>query len=64
MKKPQIIANKIIYADHAVVGDPSIVDAEYLELMAQELTETGSQKDHERELEMMNNDGTWGVEAL
>lgn len=64
MSKPKIVDNKIIYADHAVVGDPTIVDAEYLAEMAEELSEEGGREDHIIELEEMNNDGTWTVEAI
>lgn len=57
----RIQANEIIYADHKVVCDPAVYNAEYMEEMSLALSLEGTAKDHEKELEHMNNDGSWTV---
>jgi hypothetical protein len=59
----QIIANRIIYADHEVVLDKELHKdmPEYIVEMADDLSPNGSVSDHAEELERMNNDGSWTV---
>lgn len=60
----KIEGNKIIYADHKVVCDPSCADEEYVHMMAESLSVDGSMHDHRCELHAMNNDGTWKLHRL
>lgn len=59
---PKVEGNKIIFAKHVVICSPDVADAEYLAIMADSLSPDGSAKQHVRELDRMNNDGSWTVE--
>ena len=56
-----IKGNKIYYADHVVVCDPTYATPEYMSDMESELSSDGDAKKHKRELYFVNNDGTWTV---
>ena len=59
------IANRIYYPDHIVTCDINITASDrnfkYVAEMAKELSVDGSAADHKRELDGMNNDGTWTI---
>ena len=56
-----IKGNKIYYADHYLVCDPTCATPEYMSDVESELSPDGDAKKHKRELYFMNNDGTWTV---
>lgn len=57
-----VFQNKILYATHAVCCDPCVATPAYMEEMAAALSPDGDADTHCRELEAMNNDGSWLVE--
>jgi hypothetical protein len=59
----QINGNKIIYATHVVVCDPSCASPEYMKIMAELLEDANAptMREHARTLRYHNNDGTWGI---
>ena len=63
----RICANKIMFQTHAVVCDPKVADAEYMQLMAETLGAEADQatpREHARVLRNHNNDGSWGIERF
>lgn len=58
---PYIAGNAIVYQDHVVVCDPSVVFDGYLEDMKNSLSIDGGIATHRRELFWMNNDGSWRI---
>lgn len=65
---PRIVNNRICYSDHNVVlceklwAEDRNFAGNYLMDMADHLTEHGRAGAHRRELEGMNNDGSWTIE--
>ena len=61
-----IINNEIHYDGHKVVLDLKLHLAmpEYIEEMAAALYEEGSAVQHEEELDLMNNDGSWTIHPI
>lgn len=57
-----IYENRIQFPTHNVLCDPDVYSADYMVDMNANLSESGTPAQHRKELEGMNNDGTWTIE--
>lgn len=59
---PTIYQNRIQYPTHNVLCDPAVHTEDYIIDMAKSLTDNRTAAQHRKELNDMNNDGTWTIE--